>query len=713
MSVVEAERGILPAALPVDLGWHNVVFALRTCLAAIAALAVAYWFELTDPQWATLTVFLLAQPTVGAAVAKGMWRTVGTVCGGFIGLVLVALFSQAPELLAGAMSLMVGILFYTGARLRNYAAYGVLLASYTMLLVGYDGSLDPLNAWTIAADRVAEILIGIAAVTTASVLIMPRYAGDVLRESLARTFSGLARYAATALTPGTPIATFVALRRKMVGEVLQFDALRSYTVFESPEMHADDGALRRTIREFLRVLAIARGLYFRLDDFGDASAGAVLARLRPALDAVAARLACIAGDPAAFAEPDRIRHELMDARRGLDEAGADLEAMVGRAPFDQLANALLVVHRAGDMLHALSMVAVAEAASVRAGPSPTRPSKPHAPGSRREAALIGLRAALAVAVMTAFWMASAWNMGFTAVSGGAVMLFFAVNQDNPLPVAKSFMLWASLGILAAYAVMVLVLPWLEGFEALALVLLLLLFPAGLMAGTPACAWAGIAFGGFLVSELGSGNSFNPNELAFVNAAVAMPLGMLACIAVLAVVPVTSQATRGRAWARIMGDVLPAAARGQYPGRTGAMVIIDMLAALLPRLALDRQHDEDFLRGTLGASSCAIELTRLDAVKHDPATPPEAAAAVDAFLSDFAATVEPLARAGHVTGARREAMLAQVEATVTRARAALATVPLEPATPQARAVLRAGASLRFIADRFDIDRPFLTRRFAED
>src|ERR1700761_7363021 len=99
----------------IDRNWQNFVFSLRTAAAAILALALAYWLELSDPQWATLTVYILAQPTVGAALAKGAWRAVGTVIGGLIGLALVALFSQAPELLVLATALLIGASFHTGA----------------------------------------------------------------------------------------------------------------------------------------------------------------------------------------------------------------------------------------------------------------------------------------------------------------------------------------------------------------------------------------------------------------------------------------------------------------------------------------------------------------------------------------------------------------------------------------------------------------------
>ncbi len=713
MSVVEAARGPARSFFLIDVGWQNIIFSLKTAAAAILALALAYWLELSDPQWATLTVYILAQPTVGAALAKGAWRAVGTVIGGLVGLVLVALFSQAPELLVAATALLVGASFYAGARLSNYTSYGALLGGYTMLLVAYEGSAHPLGAWSVAADRTTEILIGIACGTLASATILPRYAGDVLREAQADTFANLARYVATALRLSTPAAVFAQLRRQMVAEVVSFDALCSSALFEAPELRTDEHYLRRTVREFLIVLSAARGLFVRLDEFGDDDAREVRDRLHPTLEAIATRIERIAADPAAWSDTHRLRREILAARVMLRSTITELEGMAGRAPFDALAEGLLILSRVSDLLHGLAMVVVTGAASRRHRNVPPRSRREqrhtqHRQDGRQEALLVAVRAALAMLLLSGFWMATGWSRGFTAVSGGAIMLFFGVNQDNPQAGGRTYLVWSGVGMLVAYAMIALVLPHLQDFAGLAVVLLLLLLPAGLMTGTPARTWAGIALGGWTVAEIGFGNVFKPNELAFVNNAVALVLGMIGCLAVIAAMPVTSHGRRWQSWQRAIGTIVPAAARGDVAARRCANEIVAMLAALLPRLALDRPRDEGFFRGTLSIASTAIELGRLRELKAAPDMPRNTAGAIEHFLARFADALADLA-GNH---ADHRIRVAKAEAIVTEMRAELSAQALEPGRA-ARSVLRAAASLRFIADRFTIDRAYLERHFAEN
>jgi uncharacterized membrane protein YccC len=711
MSSAEAASAKLWPSFPIDLGWRNFAFALRTSLAGITALALAYWLTLQDPQWSILTVYLLAQPTTGAVLAKGAFRALGTVVGALWGLLVLSVYAEAPIPFVLAMVLWLGLCIYLAARTRNFLSYGFMLASFSAMLVGYQGDVAPTSAWQIALDRTTEILIGVACTSVTSVLILPRNAGEVLRASLIHVFAGLARYGAIVMDPTTPIETFVVRRRRMIGEVIGFDALRSYTRFESAEMRVDDAALRRMLREFLAVLAVARGLYFRLGDFKPD--GPILDRLRPALQATAACLARIADDARAVAEPQRTRAALLAARRNLGRTAAELAALAGREPLDPLANAMLIVHRAEDMLHGLFMVMVTEEATLRATALGRRPriNTPQRlapvradPGS---AGLQGLRAGLALLLVSIFWAATTWTAGFWAIVGLAVMLFVTVNQEDPGRIGWPYLFAVILALAAVYGAIAFVLPRLEDYGSLALFLTLALLPVGLVMGTPRFALAGAGFGSFFVVEIGTSNLFQPDPLVYMNNAIGLVFGMAACLAVnIGLLPVDAPAARRRAWAAMM-EALPFAARGERPERAIAGEIFATLTGILPHLDLDKPADEVALRGSLGAASVGMELWRLHDGIADPDLPAPARDAIAGCLEHLADAF------AHLPGrrSRRADIIDEAAAKVAATRAVLAGIALEPGSPAARIVLQAAASLRFLSDRFEIDRPFLLRSYA--
>ncbi|MBN9275448.1 MAG: FUSC family protein, partial [Mesorhizobium sp.] len=65
-------------ASPTRSDW---IFALRTVSAGLIALLAAYALKLEHPQWAMMTVFIVAQPVAGMVLAKGFYRLIGTLFG--------------------------------------------------------------------------------------------------------------------------------------------------------------------------------------------------------------------------------------------------------------------------------------------------------------------------------------------------------------------------------------------------------------------------------------------------------------------------------------------------------------------------------------------------------------------------------------------------------------------------------------------------------
>jgi uncharacterized membrane protein YccC len=697
-----SEGTVARPLIPVDLGWRNVVFSLRTAAAAVMALAICYHLDLGDPQWAPLTVYLLAQPTVGAALSKSLWRTIGTVLGGVAGLGIVEGFAEQPELLIAATVIAVFVSFYLASRLRNFVSYGALLFGYTTILVAYEGSADPLNAWVVAGDRMAAILIGIGCGTLMTMLVLPRYAGDALREQLAGTRHELARYVATALRLSATPAEFARARGSMVRRVVQFDALRSSALFEAPEMRADGPRLRRIVHELLLVLSVARGVYARLDAFSGPGAAEVGAIIRPRLDALASRIETLSADGSPKPDPTSLRREAATAAASLQEARREIEASAGKAPFEALANGVLILRRAGTLVEDLALAMLID--PIGGGSHPRRP-RARASTPDWEPLLLGLRGAFAILLLTVIWRATGWSEGFAAVAGGVITLFLSVNQDREIDAALPFLTGTAIAVGASYLVFIFVLPGLEGFGELAAVLMLLLLPAGLLAGTPATGALGTAIGAMGISQLSTGNLYVLDEAGFVSNAFAMLAGMAGTLLVLAVWPVTSAARRGRTWRRTVGAIVPDVARGTVAPREGSAEIVALLATLLPRLSLDRQQDEDFFRGSLGAASSCIELGRLRACASDPGMPADAAAAIADFLAAFASALERLASAR----AGDKGALAAADQALQALGNDLAGRSIAPGAA-ANALLEAGASVRFLADRFTIDGAYLARRF---
>jgi uncharacterized membrane protein YccC len=137
-----------------------VIFAAKTTASGLIALLVAFTFNLDQPYWALLTVFIVSQPQSGLVLAKSFYRIIGTVIGASVALVLVALFAQERILFLGSLALWIGLCTFGSQYARNFAAYSFVLSGYTVAIVGVPGALDAGNAFYIAVGRVTEISLG-------------------------------------------------------------------------------------------------------------------------------------------------------------------------------------------------------------------------------------------------------------------------------------------------------------------------------------------------------------------------------------------------------------------------------------------------------------------------------------------------------------------------------------------------------------------------
>lgn len=170
--VVLAERSIVLALS--EMNWKSWIFAAKTTAAALIALLVAFTFNLDQPQWTLLTVFIVAQPRRdGAVLGKSFYRIIGTFAGATVALVLVALVAQERVLFLGGLALWIGVCTLGSQYARSWSAYSFVLSGYTAAIVGIPGALDAGDAFYIAVARVTEICLGIIVSATIAHIILP------------------------------------------------------------------------------------------------------------------------------------------------------------------------------------------------------------------------------------------------------------------------------------------------------------------------------------------------------------------------------------------------------------------------------------------------------------------------------------------------------------------------------------------------------------
>ena len=172
------------------------IFAAKTTASGLIALLVAFTFNLDQPYWALLTVFIVSQPLQSRQVlAKSLYRIIGTVIGAGVALLFVALFAQERVLFLGALALWIGLCAFGSQYARNFAAYSFVLSGYTVAIVGIPGALDAGNAFYIATGRVTEISLGIIVAATVSHVVLPNSLVPSLWQGVVDTHAGLADYA--------------------------------------------------------------------------------------------------------------------------------------------------------------------------------------------------------------------------------------------------------------------------------------------------------------------------------------------------------------------------------------------------------------------------------------------------------------------------------------------------------------------------------------
>jgi uncharacterized membrane protein YccC len=194
--------------MPGILSWERqrlVIHAAKTALAAALCWWLALRFGLHDGYWGSISAIIVLQSNVGSPVNASRDRILGTLIGAVFGFSF-SLFGALPWNYVLAVLTAVIVCGLLGLRDSSRLA-GVTIT--IVMLVQNTGS-----RWTLALDRVGDVVLGIVVALAVSTLVFPDRARLRLRDGLAQEFLVLGTFFEAILQGfgGAPAENLLTLR---------------------------------------------------------------------------------------------------------------------------------------------------------------------------------------------------------------------------------------------------------------------------------------------------------------------------------------------------------------------------------------------------------------------------------------------------------------------------------------------------------------------
>jgi uncharacterized membrane protein YccC len=506
------------------LAW---IYIFKAVLAALLALWIAMRLDMQQPRTAMTTVFVVMQPQSGMVLAKSFYRFCGTMVGLIVMLALISLFSQQPVLFLSATALWVGICTAGAARNRNFRSYGFVLAGYTAALIGIPAAQHPDGAYLSALTRVGEVSLGILCAGAVSALVFPQHAGEQVRNTVRRRFAQFVDYVCRALSGNMERAQIEKTNLAFVADIVGFEAARSVAVFENPESRRRGGRLARLNSEFMSASTRFHALHQLMNRLRASASATTIDALEPFFHEVPPLL-LVRGEPVRNAADAALAAaQLREYKAALPERVSETRASLEANPefvtleFD---TACELLHRFAD-----DMLAYAETYASLAAPSHERERwvARYVPKTNMLAAGIsGLRGAVVMFVLSAFWIASAWPSGGTMVLNAAAVCALASSSPKPSLMAAQMAVGTTLAAITGMLVVFGVFPHMDGFVLMSAALVPALMLGSYLTTRRTLAGVGIGYCIFFCFLAGPDNLVHYDPTGFMNDALALVLSMI-------------------------------------------------------------------------------------------------------------------------------------------------------------------------------------------
>ncbi|MBN3763563.1 FUSC family protein [Burkholderia sp. Ac-20365] len=554
------------------------IFSLKTFLAGMLALYIAFYFDLPRPYWALASVYIVSNPFVGATRSKALYRVLGTILGAVASIVLVPPFAETPYLLSGVIALWTGVFVYISISTRAARNYVFLLASYSLSVIALPALSNPLTIFDVAVARTEEITLGIVCASIVGSVFFPNRLAPTLIERTDSWFRDAAVYAKESLAGRIAGPLVSGSRQKMASSVRGFEFLLSQLAYDhvSPAILARSEEMQARMQLILPITSALADIL------------AAAQKLSPGIPAAVEELLRDVGrwmDAPFSDDPEREAPLLRMRIAQLDPGGDALTTWHAALISGALSRLRQLIDLWVDC-RTLRHIIVQDKGDWRPRFRHWRIGTRHAFLDRGLALFSAASAALVIFVSSCIWIASGWQDGAAAVSLGAIGVCFFAALDEPVPMMITFLKCATMGVVISAFYLFVVLPSGQDFGILVIFFSFLFVPLGLLMPRPKWALISTLVALTTATFLGIDSAYDANILNFLNANLAGLAGVMFASVMTGIIrPFGTDAATARLTRSSWRDVvLSASTLSISQQRDLGARMLDRLVQLIPRVA---------------------------------------------------------------------------------------------------------------------------------
>ncbi len=518
-------RGYIPDFTPV--AWllaprlAALGFSVRTTIAALLALAIAFQLELGAPQWAPMTVWIVAQGTRGESISKARWRIVGTLMGIVWAIVLIAVTPQQAWLFFLMLAGWVGLCTALGTVVHNFRSYAFVLASYTCAIVSISAVDASDQVFDIAVARGTYVLLGVLCEMLVGAIFVPNVAKRAqdtvnaqLKETICRSAEAVKAILQYRCPPESDLQQVLSLAF----------ALNDRIEFSGIEVGPGKRMVlyaRETLGQVVRFTSRGPGMRSRLAAVGNMATTA-------ATDVLHAVVDLLERMPADLNNPSRTALFRADLKAFSARCSASVEDTLRLSGEDRephsTVNDRIVLQGLTLLLGELIPMLECYAAPPRSKRMQDR-FRLVRPPDWHAAVANGGRSFIAVIVSALIWEVTAWSEGGIFVTFVCVICARFASFRNTVLASKAFFMGAVWSVVVSVIPVFFVMPVTSSYTVLCFTIGMPMIVGGLAARNAATGAMAASFGNFFSYMLGLDNHYRISETEWFNTSFALLCGL--------------------------------------------------------------------------------------------------------------------------------------------------------------------------------------------